>query len=144
MTEPEAVDRFHSEDADAARRSWEATQRGDGGSDWVRADLAAVRANVLRTGYPEHLLEFVAGPVEETLPGRRPDAISLLRLDTDFYKSTRHELEHLYPRLARGGVLIVDDYGAYDGARLATDEYFTGHPVLLSRIDEHVRMLVKA
>ena len=64
-----------------------------------------------------------AGPVEETLPAAAPERIALLRLDTDWYESTRHELEHLYPRLSTGGVLIVDDYGHWDGARRAVDEY---------------------
>ena len=48
-----------------------------------------------------------AGPVEETVPSQAPDSLALLRLDTDWYESTRHELEHLYPRLVDGGVLIV-------------------------------------
>jgi O-methyltransferase len=60
----------------------------------------------------------------------------MLRLDTNFYSSTKHELTHLYPRLS--GVLIVDDYGAYQGSRLATDEYFRHNnmKILLSRVDE--------
>jgi hypothetical protein len=50
-----------------------------------------------------------------------------------------------YPRLSTGGVLILDDYGAQAGARWATDEYFAGlNPgILLMRIDENVRALVK-
>ena len=62
-------------------------------------------------GYPRERLHFVQGPVEETLPGSAPESIALLRLDTDWYSSTKHELEHLYPRLVPGGVLIIDDYG---------------------------------
>jgi O-methyltransferase len=85
----------------------------------------------------------VKGKVEDTIPANIPERIALLRLDTDFYRSTRHELEHLYPRLERGGVLIIDDYGAYVGARQATDEYFASRPFLLNRIDEHVRCGVK-
>jgi O-methyltransferase len=67
-----------------------------------------------------------------------PERIAMLRLDTNFYSSTKHELTHLYPRLSRGGVLIVDDYGAYQGSRLATDEYFRHNnmKILLSRVDE--------
>jgi len=71
------------------------------------------------------------------------DRISLLRLDTDWYESTRHELVHLYPRLAPGGVLIIDDYGHFEGARRATDEYFADDPLLLARIDYTGRMAVK-
>ena len=72
---------------------------------------------LLETGYPEARLHFVRGAVEETLPGtsaRRE--LALLRLDTDWYESTRHELEHLYPRLVDGGVLIIDDYGHWEGS----------------------------
>ncbi|HEX4565637.1 MAG TPA: TylF/MycF/NovP-related O-methyltransferase [Vicinamibacterales bacterium] len=57
--------------------------------------------------------------------------MALLRLDTDFYPSTAHELMHLYPRLSTGGVMIVDDYRAWQGAQQALDEYFRDRPVLL-------------
>lgn len=53
-----------------------------------------------------------------------PDKIALLRLDTDFYESTAHELRYLYPRLTLGGVLICDDYNFWEGARKAIDDYF--------------------
>ncbi len=66
-------------------------------------------------------------------PGQAPDRIAILRLDTDWYASTKHELEHLYERLSPGGVLILDDYGDWDGARKATDEFLTktGEPLFL-------------
>jgi hypothetical protein len=103
-----------------------------------------VRENVLATGYPEARLHFVRGPVEETIPEHMPDRIALLRLDTDWYESTRHELEHLYPRLSDGGVLIIDDYGHWEGARRAVDEYFGAQaPLLLNRIDYTGRIAVK-
>jgi hypothetical protein len=72
-----------------------------------------------------------------------PERIALLRLDTDWYESTRHELEHLYPLLAPGGILILDDYGHFRGARQAVDEYFADEPVFLSRIDYTGRLVVK-
>ena len=67
----------------------------------------------------------------------------MLRLDTDWYESTRHELEHLMPLLQAGGVLIIDDYGHWQGARRAVDEYLdrTGMPLLLSRTDYSGRSL---
>ncbi len=65
-----------------------------------------------------------AAPSRRRFPGTVPDELALLRLDTDWYESTRHELEHLYPRLNPGGVLIIDDYGHWEGARRAVDEYF--------------------
>jgi hypothetical protein len=74
-----------------------------------------------------------------------PQRISILRLDTDWYESSKHELVHLFPRLERGGVLILDDYGHWQGARQATDEYFKEHQVQmhLVRVDEACRVGVK-
>ncbi|MBV1831309.1 hypothetical protein HNW77_11720 [Komagataeibacter sp. AV436] len=72
-----------------------------------------------------------------------PEKIAVLRLDTDWYESTRHELEHLYPRLVPGGVLIIDDYGYWAGARKAVDEYFSDKPILLNRLDNTGRIAVK-
>jgi O-methyltransferase len=110
-----------------------------------QASLANVRQNLRLTGYPETNLRYIAGKVEETLPREVPERIALLRLDTDWYSSTRHELEHLYPRLTDGGVLIIDDYGHWEGARKAVDEYFAAHGLhpLLSRLDYSGRMMVK-
>jgi hypothetical protein len=110
-----------------------------------RAGLDAVREAVLGTGYPPANVHFVPGRVEDTIPAQVPAAISLLRLDTDWYESTRHELEHLFPRLTRGGVLILDDYGHWQGARKAADEYFCEHriPILLNRMDYTGRIGVK-
>jgi hypothetical protein len=104
-----------------------------------------VRAAVLSVGYPEEKVHFVQGPVEETLPEHAPAEIALLRLDTDWYASTKHELVHLYPRLAPGGVLIIDDYAYWRGARQAVDEYVNENelPLLLVRIDHGARVAVK-
>jgi len=106
---------------------------------------ANVRSLLESTGYPTESLHFVRGPVEETLPDHAPERISLLRLDTDWYESTRHELVHLFPRLQPGGVLIVDDYGHWEGCRRAVDEYFTSQatPLFLSRVDYAARIGVK-
>lgn len=100
-------------------------------------DESDVRARLAATGYPQERLHYVRGRVEDTLPAQAPDRLALLRLDTDWYESTRHELEHLYPRISSGGVLIVDDYGHWDGCRRAVDEYFEGFPPrpLLARVD---------
>jgi O-methyltransferase len=106
----------------------------------------AVRRTITSAGYPAERLHLVRGPVEQTLPDAAPGRLALLRLDTDWYESTRHELEHLYPRLSPGGVLIVDDYGHWEGARRAVDEYFAerAEPILLSRIDYTGRIGVKS
>ncbi|MGA2717069.1 MAG: TylF/MycF/NovP-related O-methyltransferase [Bryobacteraceae bacterium] len=90
-------------------------------------------------------VHFIRGKVEETIPSQAPESIALLRMDTDWYESTRHELEHLFPRLSPGGILIIDDYGDWQGARRATDEFLANHaPALfLSRIDDTGRLAVK-
>ena len=96
------------------------------------------------TGYPPERLHLVQGLVEETIPAQAPDRIALLRLDTDYYASTLHELEHLYPRVSGRGVVIVDDYGHWRGSKEAVDEYLARHrlPLLLQRIDYSGRLAV--
>jgi|SRR5579864_561953 len=113
---------------------------------WARAPLEEVQRNLARTGYPADLILYCRGRVEDTLPASAPETVALLRLDTDWYHSTKHELLCLYPRVAAGGVLIIDDYGFFRGARQATDEYFaeSGAPMLLNRIDNTGRIGVKA
>ncbi len=100
-----------------------------GGPGWCSASLDEVRGNFKRANLLGETIHFVAGDVVETL-GREellPGKISVLRLDTDWYESTKFELEILYPRLSIGGVLIVDDYGHWGGAKKAVDEYFEAH-----------------
>jgi hypothetical protein len=86
----------------------------------------------------------VVGKVEDTIPATLPGAIALLRLDTDFYASTRQELEYLYPLVVSGGVVIIDDYGFWQGARQAVDEFLADKPeIFLHRIDASGRLLLK-
>jgi hypothetical protein len=124
---------------------WLPLSTGDESSHAAEAGLDEVRHNLLSTGYPAERLHFISGMVERTLPDQAPPSIALLRLDTDWYASTRHEMEHLYPRLQRNGVLIIDDYGHYQGARQAVDEYIDEHrlPLLLTRLDYTGRLAVK-
>ena len=106
--------------------------------------LDDVQALLRSTGYPTERLHLVQGLVEETIPAQAPGGIALLRLDTDYYTSTRHELEHLVPRMPSRGVLIVDDYGHWRGSRDAVDEWMATlpHPLLLQRIDYTARLMV--
>jgi hypothetical protein len=113
---------------------------------WCYASLAEVRANIGSTGYPADRVHFVEGRVEATIPNPRLTNIALLRIDMDLYEPTRHALNHLFPLLSVGGVLILDDYGDWQGAKKATDEYFSQHPespVLLTRVHRGVRLAVK-
>jgi hypothetical protein len=112
---------------------------------WAKSSLAEVQAALAETGYPAQQIEFVVGPVEDTIPLRMPESIALLRLDTDWFESTSHELLHLWPRIAERGVLIIDDYGYWAGAKKAVDEYFfqAGLRPLLHRIDGTGRLVIK-
>lgn len=91
---------------------------------WAFAPLEDVKNNIISSGYPQNLVHFIQGKVEDTIPGILPEKIAILRLDTDWYESTRHELTYLYPRLVSGGILILDDYGFWKGAKKAVDEFF--------------------
>ena len=99
------------------------------------ASLEDVREAFDHVAYPADRVHFVKGPVEDTVPDLAPERIAILRLDTDWYESTKHELAHLYQRLVPGGVLILDDYGHWQGAKDAVDEFLdeTGEPLLLLR-----------
>jgi O-methyltransferase len=145
----EGMSRPGPEDIDAAtgKAASELMARSsrDTSEVWAYAPLEAVRSNMAKTGYPEEHVHYIQGKVEDTLPSRAPETIALLRLDTDWYESTKHELIHLFPRLARNGVLIIDDYGAWEGARKAVDEYFGSQEPrpFLMRIDSTGRILVR-
>jgi O-methyltransferase len=113
---------------------------------WCVAGIDDVRSNMDSTGNPKDHIQIIKGPVETTLPSHAPkNQIALLRLDADWYESTRHELIHLFPLMSEGGVLIIDDYGHWEGARKAFDEYFGDLPrkFYLHRIDYTGRLLVK-
>jgi hypothetical protein len=114
-------------------------------SVWAYCALDEVRNNLESTGYPPDRMSFIKGKVEETLPDHAPAQIALLRLDTDWYESTYHELVHLYRRLSPGGILIIDDYGHWAGSKKAVDQYFAEHDLkpLLHRIDGSGRICVK-
>jgi O-methyltransferase len=107
--------------------------------------LDIVMEAIESTAYPSEKVHYIKGMVEQTIPEFVPKKIALLRLDTDWYESTKHELEHLFPRLSKGGVLIIDDYGHWQGARKAVEEYLKKNDVkiLLNRIDYTGRMGVK-
>ena len=114
-------------------------------SEWGYASVQEVGRNLSSAGFAPGEAVFCQGPVEETLRDSRnlPDRIALLRLDTDWYESTRIELEILYPRLVAGGVLIIDDYGHWEGARRAVDEYFGSKAPLFVAVDYTGRVAIK-
>ncbi len=115
-------------------------------SVWCLADLNDVKRNLKLTGYNEQNLVYVKGKVGDTIPSKIPQGkIAILRLDTDWYESTKHELIHLYPKLNLNGVLIIDDFGHWDGCRKAVEKYFEENKtqLLLNRIDYTGRVALK-
>ncbi len=105
------------------------------GNDAVAEGMSSASLELVKSNVQSPNAVFVRGKVEDTIPATVPDQIALLRLDTDWYESTKHELTHLFPLLSKGGVIIIDDYGHYAGAKKAVDEYFADKPILLNRID---------
>lgn len=112
---------------------------------WAKSSLSSVQSALAETAYPDQQIEIVVGPVETTIPNKAPTSIALLRLDTDWFESTYHELTHLWPRLENRGVLIVDDYGHWAGSKKAVDQYFAeiGVRPYLHRIDATARLIIK-
>lgn len=121
MTEPDeeldvkrsgerAIDRFNMKQA--------------GGMKWDAVSVDEVRKNFEEVDLDPGEVNFVVGPVEETLRHVVPAAVALLRLDVDWYSPTRIAMEVLYPKIVSGGFLIVDDYGHWMGCRKAVDDYF--------------------
>lgn len=143
MSAPTEADKAYT--GQSAAELMQTSDRMDQGSIWCFSTLEEVQANIKSTGYPMNQVQFVKGKVEDSIPNTLPGKIALLRLDTDFYESTRHELVHLFPLLVPGGVLIIDDYGHWEGARKAVDEYMENHKIkiLLNRIDYTGRIAIK-
>ena len=143
MSAPTEADKAYT--GQSAAELMQTSDRMDQGSIWCFSTLEEVQENIKSTGYPMEKVQFVKGKVEDSIPGILPGQIALLRLDTDFYESTRHELVHLFPLLVTGGVLIIDDYGHWEGARKAVDEYMENHKIkiLLNRIDYTGRIAIK-
>jgi O-methyltransferase len=108
------------------------------------ASLEDVRNGFEAIDYPKQLVNYMVGDITLTDVRLLPQKIALLRLDTDYYESTKWELENLYPLLQTGGILIVDDYDHWNGSRKACDEYFDkiGTPNFLVHM-ENGRIMIK-
>lgn len=145
MTEPTGDD-VRASDGHSARQQYTSDQRATHNA-WCYASLDDVRNNFSKRDLLSDRVIFVQGDVCQTLANtaQLPDVISVLRLDTDWYESTRKELEVLYPKLTVGGCLIIDDYGYWSGSKKATDEYFATHAArpFLQYTDDTGRVAVK-
>lgn len=142
MTEPAEVD--ISAKGERAQVFFSKTKTY-GGSNWCHSSLDEVRRNLSSTGYPQENIIFVKGKVQDTLPANASACICLLRLDTDWYESTYHEMKYLYPLLSPRGVLVLDDYGYWQGAKKAVDQYLSEsqNHILLNKIDFSGRIGIK-
>jgi O-methyltransferase len=105
-----------------------------------------VKQNIEQFGYPRQKVHYIKGMVEDTIPATLPKKIAFLYFSISFYKSVLHTLEHLYPLIASGGVILISDYGDWEGTKKAVDEYIENNKVklLLNRIDQTGRIGVKS
>ena len=142
MSSPTENDFDILDESNKASNRWSGEQK-ENYNNWCYASLEEVKKNMAMTGYPGSNIIYVKGMVEKTIPKTTPSQISILRLDTDFYESSKHELVHLFPLLSKNGVLLLDDYGAWAGQKKSTDEYFADKPILLNRIDVGGRIGIK-
>ena len=122
MSEPTIHDKNYL-DIDA-KKEWEINKKSENInlSFNCYSSLEEVKANIKKNTLNDGSLEninFIEGKVEDTLKVKEnlPEKIAILRLDTDWYESTKAELEILFPRLSKNGILIIDDYGHWKGAR---------------------------
>lgn len=145
MTEPSKKDVDNS--GSLAKTLLNRTNKGNGNNIWCIASIEDVKQNFSKLSYPEEKLRLIKGDVAASLKEEAniPNKIALLRLDTDWYESTKIEMEVLFPRLVKGGVCIIDDYGHWQGARHAVDEYLKIHHIfpLLHVTDYTGRAFIK-
>jgi len=143
MPPPSEADKDFS--GEEAAQLLDNADKSDSNSVWCYSSLDEVKTNLMSTGYPKENISFIQGKVEDTIPEHLPKAIALLRLDTDWYESTLHEMKYLYPNLIEKGVLIIDDFGHWEGAKKAILQYFEEIKVnpLIHRIDYTGRIVIK-
>ncbi len=98
-------------------------------SDELKISLQIVKNNFEKYGLLDNDVQFLKGWFKDTLPTAPIETLSVLRLDGDMYESTMDALVNLYPKLSCGGYIIVDDYGAVKGSKLAVTDYRKNHAI---------------
>lgn len=145
MTKPSKFDRKINKDLSQVMDKWKNTSKTKEG--WNFSPLDEVKDNITRKCGKNSLKDFffIKGKVEDTLKNKRnlPKKICLLRLDTDFYNSTKSELTYLFNRVSKGGVVIFDDYSNWLGAKKAIDDFLKNKKYLLCKIDNNSRFIIK-
>lgn len=113
-------------------------------NNWCYCSLDEVKNLLSKSSFPKNNVKYVIGDVCETLKDKNniPKLISLLRLDTDWYESTKIELESMYPNLSNNGILIVDDYGYWNGSKKAVDEYFLNKKIIINKLKNDVAIVI--
>lgn len=149
MSLPDSED-IRISDGRSASSTYDSKHVTENGIDWCLATLEDVKQNFFIHGLDTNILDkdiiFLKGKAEELLVSKNtnlPQKISVLRLDTDWYQSTKVELEVLWDRVPKGGIIIIDDYGYWQGCRKAVEEFFVNKPIFLCPIDTCARIAVK-
>ena len=147
MSNPEEIDRtFDGKSSiEALNKIREKKIKRDENILVAECSIEKVLENFKKFSQKENLI-CIKGKVEETLKlkDNLPNKISILRLDTDWYSSTKIELEILFPLLEKNGILIIDDYGYWQGAKKAVDEYFKDKQLTMFKIDFTGRLIIKS
>jgi len=102
--------------------AWQQDTTSDIYFDNCTADIADAKRAMEYAGVP---YECIKGWFDDTVPHNTIGPIALLRLDGDWYDSTMVCLKHLYPKVVTGGLIIIDDYAAWDGCSRAVHDYLS-------------------
>lgn len=145
MVKPGKFDKKLNKNLSQVIDKWKKTSKTKEG--WNFSSLNEVKDNIIRICGKRSLIDFtfIKGKVEKSLKNRKnlPKKICLLRLDTDFYHSTKAELKYLFDRVSNGGIIIFDDYSNWLGAKKAIDNFLKNKKYLLCKIDNNSRFILK-
>ena len=145
MPKPSKYDKKLNKDLSQVFDKWEKKIKTSEG--WNLSPINEVQKNIIKLCGKKSLndFNFIKGKVENTLKIKKnlPKKICLLRLDTDFYNSTKAELDYLFNKVSKGGIIIFDDYSNWLGAKKAIDDFLKNKKYLLCKIDNNSRFIIK-
>lgn len=112
---------------------------GDEPSKLNNADRDSCLDYLLATGYDKEKINLIKGWFNDSLPEHKSSigSIAILRLDGDFYESTKVPMLELYPQVVRGGIVIIDDYGTFAGCKKAIDEIVPDQDIIYAENGVH-------